>query len=200
MRGLLMVLLVLATLLTPLAPPAHALALEEDEATDDAAAPSPPPTPRQRPPPEVLQKVEKNLLSLFGFNKRPKPVGKVVIPEAMVQLYKQQTGMDLDTAALPLPGRLTRSANTVRSFPHKGEQRGKKARSGTGTRTRDRYDITGGPSRVTFRASTAPRVSGSGTSGSVPRGGSSVVSGAVAACRGRDQSTVSTSTDGKTKA
>lgn len=120
MRGLLMVLLVLATLLTPLAPPAHALALDDDanEVADDAPPPTPP-TPRARPPPEVLQKVEKNLLSLFGFNKRPKPVGKVVIPEAMVQLYKQQTGMDLDTAALPLPGRLTRGANTVRSFPHK---------------------------------------------------------------------------------
>ncbi|XP_034255364.1 protein decapentaplegic [Thrips palmi] len=123
MRGLLMVLLVLATLLTPLAPPAHALALDDEVAANEVAAnevaddaPSTPP--RQRPPPEVLQKVEKNLLSLFGFNKRPKPVGKVVIPEAMVQLYKLQTGMDLDTAALPLPGRLTRSANTVRSFPH----------------------------------------------------------------------------------
>lgn len=113
MRGLLMVLPVLATLLTPLATPALALDQLEDSALDSA--------PRPRPPPEVLQSVEKNLLSLFGFRKRPRPRGKVVIPEAMVQLYKQQTGMDLDTSALPLPGRLTRSANTVRSFPHKGE-------------------------------------------------------------------------------
>ncbi|KAK3923334.1 Protein decapentaplegic [Frankliniella fusca] len=122
MRGLLMVLLVLATLLTPLAPPAHALDLDAaapEDVPDAVDASAPPPPPRPRPSPEVLETVEKNLLSLFGFNKRPKPVGKVVIPEAMVRLYKQQTGMDLDTAALPLPGRLTRSANTVRSFPHK---------------------------------------------------------------------------------
>ncbi|KAL1139437.1 hypothetical protein AAG570_006421 [Ranatra chinensis] len=40
------------------------------------------------------------------------------VPDAMVQLYKQQTGLDIDTAALNLPGRLTRSANTARSFKH----------------------------------------------------------------------------------
>ena len=107
MRGLVMVLPVLATLLTPLAPPALAQDIQDSSSL------------RPRPPPEVLQSVEKNLLSLFGFRKRPRPRGKVVIPDAMVQLYKQQTGMDLDTSALPLPGRLTRSANTVRSFPHK---------------------------------------------------------------------------------
>lgn len=119
MRGLLMVLLVLATLQTPLAPPALALDLD-----DDAPAPAGTPRPaRPRPPPQVIESVEKNLLSLFGLSARPRPAGKVVIPEAMVRLYKQQTGMDLETAALPLPGRLTRSANTVRSFPHKGEQR-----------------------------------------------------------------------------
>ncbi|KDR24224.1 Protein decapentaplegic, partial [Zootermopsis nevadensis] len=70
--------------------------------------------------PEVLATVEASLLSLFGFKRRPRP-GKVVVPEAMLELYRQQTGFDVDTSALPLPGRHTRTANTVRSFPHVGE-------------------------------------------------------------------------------
>ncbi|KAJ1519320.1 hypothetical protein ONE63_004619 [Megalurothrips usitatus] len=139
MRGLLMVTLVLATLLTPLAPPALALVLDSEEDADAAAAAAA--APRPRPPPEVLQTVEKNLLSLFGFQRRPRPSGKVVIPEAMVRLYKQQTGMDLDTDALPLPGRLTRSANTVRSFPHKAS--GVDARFRRPDRFRLVFDVAG---------------------------------------------------------
>ncbi|KAJ9578728.1 hypothetical protein L9F63_005090, partial [Diploptera punctata] len=67
--------------------------------------------------PEVLEKVENSLLSLFGFRTRPRP-SKVVVPEAMLELYRRQTGQDVDTTSLPLPGRHTHTANTVRSFTH----------------------------------------------------------------------------------
>ncbi|XP_067009431.2 protein decapentaplegic [Anabrus simplex] len=71
------------------------------------------------PEPEVLQHVEASLLSLFGVNKRPRPDrSKIVIPQAMLDLYRQQTGADLDTASLRLKGKHTRSANTARSFHH----------------------------------------------------------------------------------
>nr|CAD7196659.1 unnamed protein product [Timema douglasi] len=44
---------------------------------------------------------------------------RVVIPDAMLELYQRQTGLSLDTASLALPGRHTKTANTVRSFVHK---------------------------------------------------------------------------------
>ncbi|EEB15068.1 protein decapentaplegic precursor, putative [Pediculus humanus corporis] len=67
----------------------------------------------------IIATVEKNLMTLFGFSKRPR-INKrdVVVPKAMLDLYKKQTGMDLDTTNFMLPGRLTSSANTVRSFTH----------------------------------------------------------------------------------
>lgn len=69
----------------------------------------------------ALQQVESNLLSLFGLNRRPRVNRKNVrIPKAMLDLYKLQTGQDVDTSMLPLPGRHTRSANTVRTFTHQG--------------------------------------------------------------------------------
>ncbi|CAM6031937.1 unnamed protein product, partial [Sphagnum compactum] len=80
---------------------------------------------RRRPNPEQLVEIEKNLLSLFGFSKRPKiDRSKIVIPEAMKKLYEQITGHNLD-AELNLPKRSKigaemhlKDANTVRSFIH----------------------------------------------------------------------------------
>ncbi|XP_001654153.2 protein decapentaplegic [Aedes aegypti] len=73
-----------------------------------------------KPDPETLVEIEKNLLSLFGFPKRPKiDRSKVVIPEAMKQLYAQIMGHDLvDSVNVPKEGLNTRNANTVRSFTH----------------------------------------------------------------------------------
>lgn len=106
MRGLLMVLpVLLATLLQP-----ACSSFSPKSTTSNSLKKNP----------EVLATVEASLLSLFGFKRRPRP-GKVVVPEAMLELYRQQTGFDVDTSALPLPGRHTRTANTVRSFPHVGE-------------------------------------------------------------------------------
>lgn len=75
-----------------------------------------------KPDPEALVEIEKNLLSLFGFPKRPKiDRTKVVIPEAMKQLYAQIMGHDLvDSVNVPKEGLNTRNANTVRSFTHEG--------------------------------------------------------------------------------
>lgn len=71
---------------------------------------------------KVFENVESNLLSLFGFSRRPKvDRSKVVIPPAMLELYKRQTGRDLDTASIAKPGIHAKSANTVRSFTHIGE-------------------------------------------------------------------------------
>uniref|UniRef100_A0A182QNM0 Protein decapentaplegic n=1 Tax=Anopheles farauti TaxID=69004 RepID=A0A182QNM0_9DIPT len=73
-----------------------------------------------RPDPKTLVEIEKNLLSLFGFPNRPKiDRSKVVIPEAMKQLYAQIMGHDLvDSVSVPKEGLNTRNANTVRSFTH----------------------------------------------------------------------------------
>lgn len=68
-------------------------------------------------------KVEKNLLTLFGMSKRPKPIdrSKVVIPDAMKTLYAEIMGEELrESVNLPKPGVHTKSANTVRSFTHEG--------------------------------------------------------------------------------
>ncbi|KAK7868990.1 hypothetical protein R5R35_013909 [Gryllus longicercus] len=65
-----------------------------------------------------IREVEANLLALFGLKRRPRPNrSKVVVPEAMMELYRRQAGHP-DAPALSLPGKLTRSANTVRSFTH----------------------------------------------------------------------------------
>lgn len=66
--------------------------------------------------------VETGLLRMLGLEKRPRAVPSLTVPEDMLQLYKQQTGLDLDTPFLPLPGRMTRSANTVRRFTHSGKK------------------------------------------------------------------------------
>lgn len=106
MRGLLMVLpVLLATLLQP-----ACSSFSPKSTTSNSLKENP----------EVLASVEASLLSLFGFKRRPRP-GKVVVPEVMLELYRQQTGNEVDTSALPLPGRHTHTANTVRSFPHIGK-------------------------------------------------------------------------------
>lgn len=82
---------------------------------------------RAKPDPETLVTIEKNLLSLFGFKKRPSiDRSKVVIPEAMRRMYAETTGMELDLPDLPKPAihRAHYTANTVRSFTHEGESSG----------------------------------------------------------------------------
>lgn len=77
-----------------------------------------------QPDRETQRKIEKNLLTLFGMSKRPKPIdrSKIVIPDAMKMLYAEIMGQELrESVNLPKPGLLTKSANTVRSFTHEGD-------------------------------------------------------------------------------
>nr|CAD7266761.1 unnamed protein product [Timema shepardi] len=111
MRGLLMVLPVLTTLLVPYPP-----------VTDASQTPTRQQQKGRAMDADMLNSVETNLMSLFGFKRRPRlDRSKVVIPDAMLELYQRQTGLSLDTASLALPGRHTKTANTVRSFVHKGQ-------------------------------------------------------------------------------
>jgi bone morphogenetic protein 2/4 len=77
----------------------------------------------EKPDPQTLVQIEKNLLSLFGFTKRPKvDRSKIVIPEAMKQLYAQIMGHELDSSYnVPKAGLHTKKANTIRSFTHEGK-------------------------------------------------------------------------------
>lgn len=62
---------------------------------------------------------EEGLLRIFGLSRRPRTPSKdVVVPPELLQIYAIQTGQDIDTVDLALPGRHVRSANTVRSFTH----------------------------------------------------------------------------------
>lgn len=76
-----------------------------------------------KPDPQTLVQIEKNLLSLFGFKKRPKvDRSKIVIPEAMKKLYAQVMGHELDSLDnVPKADLNNKEANTIRSFTHEGE-------------------------------------------------------------------------------
>ena len=69
----------------------------------------------------AVHALESSLLRMFGFSKRPQPNKDVVIPQYMIDLYRQQTG-DVNT---DIPSVFTRrqgaqQSNTVRSFFHEG--------------------------------------------------------------------------------
>lgn len=75
-----------------------------------------------KPDPQTLVQIEKNLLSLFGFEKRPKvDRSKIVIPEAMKKLYAQIMGHELDSLEVPKADLHNKDANTIRSYTHEGE-------------------------------------------------------------------------------
>lgn len=75
-----------------------------------------------KPDPQTLVQIEKNLLSLFGFEKRPKvDRSKIVIPEAMKKLYAQITGHELEIIDAPKADIHSKDANTIRSYTHEGE-------------------------------------------------------------------------------
>ena len=62
--------------------------------------------------------VESSLLSMLGFARRPKPQGPAHVPESLKKLFHRQKRMGM--ADIAKRGIHTRSANTVRSFPHVG--------------------------------------------------------------------------------
>lgn len=71
---------------------------------------------------------ERHLLAALGMKRRPVvDKSKVEIPAAMLELYRMQMSSEYETAAgLPLPGRHVKSANTARTYLHRGESRRKK--------------------------------------------------------------------------
>lgn len=81
-----------------------------------------PVVPSSPPDPEQAARLENSLLSMLSLSKRPRPErSKTAIPAALLELYRRQAGLDVDTTSLHTPGRHTRGANTVRTFTHKGE-------------------------------------------------------------------------------
>nr|CAG4651041.1 EOG090X07KO [Simocephalus serrulatus] len=71
---------------------------------------------------ERAEALEGSLLNMFGLKRRPRPGAekrqRIVVPEFLAELYRQQTGLEVDTTNLNLAGKLTQSANTVRTFAH----------------------------------------------------------------------------------
>ncbi|CAH1408319.1 unnamed protein product [Nezara viridula] len=66
---------------------------------------------------------EEGLLKLLGLHRRPHPPAPdLQVPQELLDIYRRQQDPDSwDTMDLPLEGRHTRSANTVTSFSHTGE-------------------------------------------------------------------------------
>jgi len=73
---------------------------------------------------------ERHLLAALGMKRRPVvDKSKVEIPAAMLELYRMQMSDDdddgggggFDVAGLPLPGRHVKTANTARTYLHRGE-------------------------------------------------------------------------------
>ncbi len=62
------------------------------------------------------QNLEQALLKNLGLRARPRPA-KRDIPEFLIKLYEAQSGLEFDTVNFPLAGKLTDSANTLRTFP-----------------------------------------------------------------------------------
>ena len=61
------------------------------------------------------EEVEAQLLSYLGMKRRPKP-SNIVVPEFMIKMYEKQSGLEYETTNFPSPGKLTGSANTLRSL------------------------------------------------------------------------------------
>ncbi|CAL8072376.1 unnamed protein product [Orchesella dallaii] len=74
-----------------------------------------------------LKQLENRFLNLFGMKKRPaerqSSGNKRAIPKEVIELYEKQTSSGYPTTDLFLPGKLTRNANTVRTFGPIGNSR-----------------------------------------------------------------------------
>ncbi|KAF4520596.1 hypothetical protein B566_EDAN006007 [Ephemera danica] len=89
--------------------------------------------------------LEKGLLSALNLSRRPRPPGAgIVVPPILLDMYRRQTGLEVDTTALDTPGRHTRSANTVRTFTHR-ESRVDQTFHEKSNRFRLMFDIVGIP-------------------------------------------------------
>ncbi|XP_011168636.1 protein decapentaplegic [Solenopsis invicta] len=97
---------------------------------------------------QVIAGMEASLLSLLGFTKRPRPQGQAHIPKSLRDLHARQNVIGVVDIAKP--GIHTRSANTVRSFPHIESDLDHKFRSLN--RFRLSFNVSGIPSGETLQA------------------------------------------------
>lgn len=76
--------------------------------------------------PVALAQFEKTLFAQLGMVRRPQVIDRssIVIPIELTALYiKMMEGHEeFDSLSLPMPGALTKSANTIRSFIHEGSE------------------------------------------------------------------------------
>ena len=61
------------------------------------------------------EEVEKQLLSYLGMQRRPR-ASNIVVPDYMIRLYEQQSGLEFETTNFASSGKHTGSANTLRSL------------------------------------------------------------------------------------
>jgi hypothetical protein len=72
---------------------------------------------------EGAERLEASLLNMFGLKKRPRPRREAInVPEFLIELYRHQTGLEVDTTNFDLRGKLTQTANTVRTFAHEEDE------------------------------------------------------------------------------
>ena len=71
---------------------------------------------------ENVKVLEASLLKMFGMKRRPRPRRKIHIPQYILHLYHRHN-QDSDDISFnfKVKGTATHSANTIRSFYHKGE-------------------------------------------------------------------------------
>ncbi|KAL4238510.1 Bone morphogenetic protein 4 [Mactra antiquata] len=107
-----LMILVLSVLLSEL------ITSSNSQFTSGSGASAPPPLTEEQKK-KAVAALESSLLTLFGFSQRPRPSKGVVIPQYMIDLYRQQSG-DTDTQIPDVFTRkkTTNSANTIRSFFH----------------------------------------------------------------------------------
>merc|ERR1712051_617340 len=60
------------------------------------------------------KEIEAQLFTVLGMRRRPKPTNRQ-IPEYMIELYQQQSGLEFETTNFASRGKLTGSANILRS-------------------------------------------------------------------------------------
>ena len=71
---------------------------------------------------ENVKVLEASLLKMFGMRNRPRPKKKIHIPQYILDLYHQHSHDSEDISFnFKVKGTATHSANTIRSFYHKGE-------------------------------------------------------------------------------
>nr|WND63735.1 bone morphogenetic protein 2 [Sinonovacula constricta] len=92
--------------------------LEIARPTQGQYSPAPPAPLTEHQKRRAIEAVETSFLKLLGLKKRPRPDKDIVIPQYMIDLYRQQTDDDSDIPSVFSRGDSQHPANTIRSFFH----------------------------------------------------------------------------------